>query len=164
MKRCGVEMRKRSKYRPRPIIANTMAYVMSGMLPVMHMKEHMTSLQLKNHLAIESFRKGEATKSDIDLLINALNITEALIKHKIGAEYANELKEAQNALYECAKRGAEANRFVAKGTELKAINLAMEIHDAQLDVITVKELEKATDLVTETIRNKRARPIVEHHD
>ena len=42
--------------------------------------------------------------------------------------------------------------------------VSMEIHDAQLEVSTVKDIEKATDLVTETIRNKRARPIVEHHD
>ena len=63
-----------------------MAYVMSGMMPVMHMKNYMVEVQLKNHLALESFRKGEASKEDINTLINAFNITEALIKHKIGQE------------------------------------------------------------------------------
>ena len=141
-----------------------MAYVMSGMMPVMHMKNYMVEVQLKNHLALEAFRKGEASKEDINTLINAFNITEALIKHKIGQEYSEEVRTAQNALYEVAKRGADNLRFVARGLELQAINLAMEIHDAQLEVSTVKDIEKATDLVTETIRNKRARPIVEHHD
>ena len=141
-----------------------MAYVMSGMMPVMHMKNYMVEVQLKNHLALEAFRKGEASKEDINTLINAFNITEALIKHKIGQEYSEEVRAAQNALYEVAKRGADNLRFVARGLELQAINLAMEIHDAQLEVSTVKDIEKATDLVTETIRNKRARPIVEHHD
>ena len=141
-----------------------MAYVMSGMMPVMHMKNYMVEVQLKNHLALEAFRKGEASKEDINTLINAFNITEALIKHKIGQEYSEEVRAAQNALYEVAKRGADNLRFVARGLELQAINLAMEIHDAQLEVSTVKDIEKATDLVTETIRNKRARPIVEHYD
>jgi uncharacterized small protein (DUF1192 family) len=36
----------------------------------------------------------------------------------------------------------------------------MEIHDAQLAVSTVAELEKAIDLVRKTIVSKKARPII----
>jgi len=36
----------------------------------------------------------------------------------------------------------------------------MEIHDAQLAVCTVAELERAMDLVYKTIVAKKARPIV----
>jgi hypothetical protein len=50
-------------------------------------------------------------------------------------------------------------RFVATGPELKAINLAMEIHDAQLDASTVRQLEQALDIVQEDIIYKRARAI-----
>jgi hypothetical protein len=41
------------------------------------------------------------------------------------------------------------------------ILLAMEIHDAQLETVTVKQLEAAMEFVAETVRLKKARPIVE---
>lgn len=155
-------MRKRSKYRPRPVILDTMAYVMSGMQSMSSMKDQLVSLQLKNHLALEALRLGTAVKDDIDTLINAFNITEALAKADIGAEYAKEIKEAQDALFDCAKRGVDMNyRFIVKGPELKAINFVMQLHDFQLEASTVKDIELATDYVTKTIINKRARAIIE---
>lgn len=42
---------------------------------------------------------------------------------------------------------------------MKAVNLAMEIHDEQLNQSSVMELEKMIDYVTEQIRLKKARPI-----
>ena len=41
------------------------------------------------------------------------------------------------------------------------MNLAMDIHDAQLDSCTVAELERALHLVEQEIRHKRARIIKE---
>lgn len=58
-----------------------------------------------------------------------------------------------------AKRGLEKNRFLFTGEEMKAVNLAMEIHDAQLEQSSVQELERMIDYVTEQIRLKKARPI-----
>ena len=37
----------------------------------------------------------------------------------------------------------------------------MEVHDAQLEVVTVKQLETAMDDVMESLRLKKMRPIVE---
>ena len=155
-------MRKRSKYRPKIVRADNMAYVMSGMLTMTSLKDKLISLQLKNHLALEALRLGQATKEDIDTLISAFNITEALARQKIGEEYKAEIKEAQDALWECAKRGVGLGyRFIVKGPELKAINFVMELHDAQLEASTVKDIELATNYVNDCIRSKQARPIVE---
>jgi hypothetical protein len=155
-------MRKRSKYKPKPVILDTMSYVMSGMKQMTNLKDQLIALQLKNHLALEALRLGQATKEDIDTLINAFNITEALAKQKIGDDYKTEIKEAQDALFACAKRGVENNyRFVMKGTELKAINYVMEIHDAQLEASTVKDIELATNYVYKCLQSKKARPVIE---
>ena len=155
-------MRKRSKYKPKPVILDTMSYVISGLKQMNNLKDQLIALQLKNHLALEALRLGQATKDDIDTLINAFNITEALAKQKIGDDYKAEIKEAQDALFACAKRGVENNyRFVMKGTELKAINYVMEIHDAQLEASTVKDIELATNYVYNCLQSKKARPIVE---
>lgn len=42
---------------------------------------------------------------------------------------------------------------------MQAVNLGMEIHDAQLDECTVKQLEEALQIVEREIRLKRARMI-----
>jgi hypothetical protein len=44
---------------------------------------------------------------------------------------------------------------------MTALNTVMQLHDAQLEVINVQQMEKALDLVKEEIRGRRATPIVE---
>jgi TusA-related sulfurtransferase len=155
-------MKKRSKYRPKGVILDTLTYVKSGLVPMVNLKDQLIALQLKNHLALEALRTGNAVKEDIDTIINAFNISEALAKQDIGQDYKAEIKEAQDALYECAKRGVERNySFVMKGTEIKAINFVMQLHDEQLQIATVKDLELATNYVRKCIVNKLARPILE---
>ena len=48
-----------------------------------------------------------------------------------------------------------------KAQELTAINLGMEIHDAQLEVTTIKHMEDALDMVILEIKNRKARVIME---
>ena len=43
---------------------------------------------------------------------------------------------------------------------MQAVNLAMDIHDVQLEESTVKQLEDMADFVAKQIILKRARPIV----
>ena len=155
-------MKKRSKYRPKGVILDTLTYVKSGLVPMANLRDQLIALQLKNHLALEALRTGKAIKEDIDTIISSFNITEALAKQDIGQDYKAEIKEAQDALYECAKRGVENNyNFVMKLSEIKAINFVMQLHDEQLQIATVKDLELATNYVRKCIVNKLARPIVE---
>lgn len=154
--------RKKSKYKPKIVRLDNMGYIMAGMIPMANLKDQLIALQLKNHLALEALRLGHAEKADIDTIVGAFNITEALARRGLGADYRQEIQEAQDALLTCAKRGVEMGyRFVVKGPELKSINFVMELHDEQLQIATVKELEQAMDLVNEFIRTKKARPIVE---
>jgi hypothetical protein len=37
----------------------------------------------------------------------------------------------------------------------------MELHDAQLEIITLRDMEKAIELVKEEFRQRKMRPIVE---
>lgn len=120
-------------------------------------------LRLKNHLAMESLRTGQATKSDIDILIQAFNMTEALsrLREDFGRDWKEEIRVGQDALLAVSRRGLESSRFICKATELVAMRLMIEIHDAQLDKATVKDLEMAMDIVLEDFRNKRMRAIKE---
>ena len=119
-------------------------------------------IRIKNHVAMEQLRKGEADKDDMDILIGAFNMMEGFVRLNIGQDWAEEIRAGQDALLSIARRGIKRDmRFVVTGPELQALNLAMEIHDAQLDVATVRDLEKALDIVKEDVIHKRARAINE---
>jgi hypothetical protein len=152
-------MRKRSKYRPRGVIYDTLNYVVSGMKVVGAISAG-TTLKIKNHAALEQVRQGLGTREDIDVLICAFNITEALALMRIGDDWKDEIRAAQDALLAMGRRGVETGKFILRGPELTSFNLAMEVHDAQLDACTVAELEKAIDFVDKIVRNKQARPII----
>jgi len=144
----------RKKYRPKPIRTDTITYVLSGIRPFANVT-YGTTLRIKNHDALDKLRKGEADKQTIDILIGTYNVAEGLVRQGIGDEYREELRAGQDALLAVARR----ERFILRPQELTALNLAMEVHDAQLDVCTVVELERAIDIVQEDVIHKRARSI-----
>lgn len=154
-------MRKRSKYKPKKVIPDVMSWLTSGMMRVADTGGGtiITQTRIKNHLAIESLRQGEATKDDIDVLISAFNVCEALAIMKIGEEYRDEIRAGQDAIYSLGMRAVSKGKFICTGPELVAINLTMEIHDAQLDICTVTEMERALDFVWKEISMKRARTV-----
>ena len=153
-------MRKRSSYRPKPQHPNPVAWLVNGFKPVS--QAGVVNVQIKNHQAIDSLRKGVAEREDIDTIIAALNIAEALQRLGIGDEYRDDVRAAQDALYAVSKRGIDREYcFVLKAQELVAINLGMEIHDAQIEVTSIKHMEDALNIVRDEIKNRKARVILE---
>ena len=121
-----------------------------------------TDLRIKNHDCLNNLRMGSASREDIDKVIGVLNMAEALCQLGKGRDWTIEVGQAQDAMLEIARKGVSRDmKFVVSGPQLQALNLAMEVHDAQLDASTVQDVEKALDLVKEVIRNKRARRILE---
>ena len=154
-------MRKRSKYRPKKVLVNPVWYVLEGMTPVVKHDSFLIDLKIKNHLSMSSLTQGKATREDMDKLINMANIAEALYRLGFGADYKDVLQEGSSALLAIARRGAETNRFVLWGAEMKALNTLMELHDAQMEVITVKDMERAVALVENERKQKRMTSIIE---
>lgn len=155
-------MRKRSKYKPRKVFSDPVAWVINGFKPMSESGEAV-SLKIKNHSALSDITQGQGDKNKVDVLIAAMNMAEALhiVNPQLGKEYAPEIKAAQDAIYNMAKRGVAKGRFVFTGPEMQAMNTGMEVHDAQLDACTIGELEAAIKYVYEAIKHRRARPIVE---
>ena len=155
-------MRKKSKYKPKGVRLDTVTWVINGFKPVAATGSAVLDLKIKNHSALEALRTGQAKRYDIDSIISALNVSEALSRLGIGHEYKDEIKEGQDALLELSRRGIDRDdRFVAKAAELTAINYVMELHDAQLEITTIAQLEKALDMVVLEIKSRKARPIEE---
>lgn len=154
-------MRKRSKYRPKGVIPDTMTWIRAGMKKVDDVSAG-TTIKIRNHDAMNNLRLGQASRTEMDAIIDAMNVAEALANRGLGEDWKAEIRAAQDAMLTLARRGvANGMRFIAKGEELKALNLCMEVHDAQLEAVTVRELELAMADVMENLRLKKMRPIVE---
>ena len=152
----------RKKYKPKGVHLDAVQWVINGFRNISETGDAVLHLKIKNHESLECLRKGEATRIDIDTIISAFNIAEALARMQIGDDYAKEIKAGQDALLDVAKRGVgRDDKFILKAAELSAINLVMEIHDAQLEITTIGELEKAMDIVTKEIKARKARSVLE---
>ena len=154
-------MRKRSKDKPKGVRLDVMGYVKENITPVMHHDSFARDLLLANHGALTDLTQGRATKDTLNILISALNVTESLWRLGFGKEYRNVVDDGLRALRTVGKRGLESGKFILRSEEMEALNMAMELHDAQLEVITVRDMERALHIVQEEMRNKRATPIKE---
>jgi hypothetical protein len=156
-------MKKKSKYKPRGIRLDNLSWVIAGMKKVGTLPTAGVALKLKNHEALDSILRGQGTKDHVDVLISAVNMSEALIRirDELGVDWKDEIRAAQDAIYTMGKRGIEKGRFAFTGPEMNAVKLVMDLHDAQLDDCCVREMEQALFIVEEEIRMKKCRPIME---
>ncbi len=152
-------MRKRSKYRPKGVRLDPIGYITEGFKPVMEHESFAVDLKLKNHNALVELTQGRADKSSINILISALNITESLWRLGFGVEYRQVVDEGIRALRDVGRRGLASGSFVLRSEEMAALTTAMELHDAQLEVMTIRDMERALAIVQEEIRNKRCTAI-----
>ena len=143
-------MRKRSSYRPRPVVNDNMFYILSGNLPATAAATTITRIKVANHGAMDSLTKGKGTKADVIALGHMLTTAEALAKRNLGRDWLPELAEARKALHDLTMR---AGNFVMRAPEIKALNLALEVHDAQLDGCTSKQLEDSIKAAKNAIRH-----------
>lgn len=149
----------RKRYRPKPILRDTMAYVQQELTPVSKHDSYLLDLQLKNSQAMTALLRGTATKDDMDILIAMSNITESLRLMGFGKEYLEVAVAGREALIRIAVRAVKVLRFVPTGPEIKALNELMELHDAQMEVITIQDMCNAIDRAKALIRKGQATKI-----
>jgi hypothetical protein len=142
------------------VLQNPLGYVLEGMTPVSQHESFLVDVKIKAHMALLNLTQGKAVREDIDTLIQAVNVVEALYRMGFGTEYGDAMRNGLDALHSVGVRGAKSNRFILRSEEMKALNTIMELHDAQLEVITLKDMERAYKLVLEEFRQKKMRPIV----
>jgi 5-formyltetrahydrofolate cyclo-ligase len=133
------------------------AYVIEGLTPVKKHDSYLIDLKIKNHAAMESLTKGRAVRADMDILISMVNVVEALYRLGFGEDYGDVVQQGLDALHDVGKRGVQTGRFILKAHEMSHLNLVMELHDAQMEVITVKDMERAVDLVNKEFDQRKMR-------
>jgi hypothetical protein len=147
-------MKKRSKYRPRRVLLDTMAFVRESMTPVALHDNYLLDLKIANSMAMASLMKGAATKRDMDVLVAMSNIVEALYELGFGRQYQDVATEGRYAILSIVYRAVERLRFVPTGEDVKRLNTLMELHDAQMDAITIADMERAISLAKRRITAK----------
>jgi hypothetical protein len=155
-------MKKKSKYKSRGVRYDNMSWLIAGMKKVGALPTAGVALKLKNRDALDSILKGHGGKEHVDVLISAVNMSEALIRIRddLGRDWAEEIRAAQDAVYAMGRRGLEKGAFLFTGPEMAAMKLVMDLHDSQLDDCTVREMEQALFIVEEEFRLRKARSIV----
>ena len=154
-------MKKRSRYRPKGVLLNPLGYVLEGMKPVKSHDSYLINLKIANHGAMAALTQGKATRADMDVLINMINVVEALYRLGFGEEYGREIAEGLTAIRDIGRRGAKTNHFVVKASEMNALNTVIDLHDAQMDIITIRDMENAMKLMQEEYAQGKMNRILE---
>lgn len=149
-------VRKKSKYKPRQVLQNPLGFVLENITPITQHEDYLLNLQLKNSSAMERLLQGKATKKDMNTLIAMSNITEALQMMGFGTDYKEVAVDGREALIGIIMRAVKILRFTPTGKEIQSLNMLMELHDAQMDVITVKSMDEAINLAKKQIILRRA--------
>jgi hypothetical protein len=153
-------MRKKSKYKPRGVRLDAVSWVLTGMTKVSAKESEYRAMHLKNMSALDSLTKGTATRSEVDVVIGVINVAEALCELGFGKEYYQLVLSASSALYDVCKRSLNmGDRFVCRGQELAAIKDGYEVHDAQMEICTIADLDKALDIIEAVLKAKKAKVI-----
>jgi hypothetical protein len=110
-------------------------------------------VKIINHSAMTQLTRGLGTRHDWDYISTALNIAIVLAELGVGHEYLEQIKNAMWCHAQCGKRFYTHGKVGYSGPELSVVNLALEVHDAQVDAATVGEMEKAHIEVSRRLRN-----------
>lgn len=146
----------RKKYRPKGVMVNTMEYAMENVATLSsYHSNYLLDLKIKNSDAMVSLMRGTARKRDMDTLVAMSNIVEALWQLGFGKEYENVSIEGRYALLSIIHRASTHGRFTPFSAEIAQLNTLMELHDAQMDIITVRDIEKAIRLAQRKLRSDK---------
>lgn len=151
--------RPRKRYRPKAVVADPVAWAVEGARPAVDNKpsEWLTA-RIKVHDALLRLMRGESTRDTLDVLVNALNVSQAVRDVcRIGDEYADEFAAAHAALLAVCRRPGH----IGSSSELSAIRDLVELHDAQLALCSVRQFDLALKHIQRQLRHGRATRILE---
>ena len=149
----------RKKYKPKGIRPDPISWVISGFKKVADVPDAGTKLMLKNHVSFDEVREGRGDTHHVDNLISMVNMAEALAKRQLGRDWLEEIREAQDAIYQMAQRGVSGKPFLFTGEELKAVQTIVELHDEQLRNCSVRTLELALEDIEKEFKGNKMRKI-----
>lgn len=145
---------RKKKYVPKKKLLDNVKHVLDGAKQI----SSNTSLRILTlvYSALKCLKTGKGSQTDWETVAHALNMSELLATDlAIGAEYLPLILQGQQAHSNCGARMHEKGAFGYTGVEIQAIDLALEVHDQQLHIATISELEKLADKIDRRILSKQ---------
>lgn len=146
----------RKRYRPKPVIVNPVEYVRESVKPLAAHGSYVVDWSLKNHAAFGSLLQGRATKTELDVLVAARNICEAIAVTRKGRDDHGTLARSAVALIDICARANQGKGTAMRAPEMQAMRDLMATHDDLLAKINVKEFEDALAYARKEIAAGRA--------
>lgn len=109
-------------------------------------------LRLCELAAIDAMTRGKGTVEDWRWLADVVNIAEMCGKNGIGLEVLPHCQEAQEALFQAARRYEKTKVMGLSGLGIKAVKNVWEFHDLQRTSIARSEYEKMIKKTADYIR------------
>lgn len=148
-----VKKRNKKYGGPKYVARNPMITFFGGMSG-QHAK-HLQSTKLGNHTALSNMARGVGDMADWQHLVGAINCATVMCEHGIGLEFHEHMVAARDALLACGKRAyRNGNRFLFAGAELRALNEAIDCHDAQLENVRAKDIDRAANEVQRRLTHR----------
>jgi hypothetical protein len=144
--------KKRCKaYRPKQIVMNPLNYLFGGLKRID--PDNLVTLNCQNHAALATIVSGRGTRATWDKLTGCINMALIMCEYGTGDEYRTTLEGGREALIALGRRYLKHGKFAFTGDELTAINEAMAVHDAQLVVSRVIDVERADAEIERRLRH-----------
>ena len=145
----GRSHKPRKRYIPKRVDLDPMglAHSMASLLSLPQRRQFSEPMRS----AFARLRAGQGDAGCWCNMADALNVAERLAALAIANDHADELKAGQQALADLYQRHTTRGGWVMRGTEIAALEQAMDVHGAQLQLCTQGEMAEAITTVQRTM-------------
>lgn len=143
--------KRNKKYIPKKVLKDPMAFIKTGLTEMP--PDMRVNLQIKNHAAMARLVGCIADREDWNLLVGAANMALIMSEMEIGMEYHEMLIAGRDALFNVGKRLVKWGKLELCGNEQTEISNLLEVHDAQLSICRVIDVERAAEAVLRRVQH-----------
>lgn len=141
MKKTTAYARKRAHRPVRHI--NPLHFIEGQQLASDNAPGQVTNWSLRGELAFDAVLKGAATKEDVCNLIAVQAIVASFVMGGVGTEHEAIVKASKTAIDALQKRHASTGSSAINYQERNAITDLLALHDAMMEIATVRMIEQA---------------------
>lgn len=139
--------KKRMKYPPGARLNNPVAWVIENISPIDTAEDgqYLINLKLKNHSALGALMEGNGTKPILRDVVAMFNMSRSLLLMGFGVDQTDIILTAEKGIREYTERIQRTGSYTLKASDITMLKDLLELHDAQMEVVTVGDVQKAID-------------------
>lgn len=137
--------KRRMKYPPGSANLAAVDYVLEAIQPAGACDggKWLRGVQLRNHAAVDELTKGRGTRDALTTVLQMHNMTRALLLNGFGIDLSGVVLASDAAIKAIIGRVQTTRSYTLYASEILALRDLMALHDAQMDVATVRDVNDA---------------------